>query len=142
MDKKWLMGLFLIPYVSLLAWTGWLYAQQTTGQEITVVIRGYDPRDLLSGHYIQYTIDWDKTDCSQFPDGFCPREEFCKQSRWGRQCRFYIPEKNARELDRMFRWRNTSDTLFEVVYSYHKGSEPLAKRLLINGKDWRKSLNK
>lgn len=142
MNKKILALVFSIPFFVLLLWTIWLYAQQATGKEVRVFITGYDPRDLLSGHYIQYTIDWDRTDCSQFAEAVCPQEEFCKQSRYGRQCRFYIPEKNAKELDKLFWRRNTTDMVFEVVYSYHKGIEPLAKKLLINGKDWRESLEK
>lgn len=142
MNKKILALIFVIPFIALFAWTMWLYTQQATGKEVKVAVTGYDPRDLLSGHYIQYTIDWDRTDCGQFSDGICPKNEFCKEARWGRQCRFYIPEKNARELDRLFRRRNTTDMIFEVVYSYHKGSEPLAKQLLINGKDWRESIEK
>ena len=142
MNKKILAGVFIVPFIALFAWTMWLYTQQETGKEVKVAITGYDPRDLLSGHYIQYTIDWNRTDCSQFSDGICPKDEFCKEARWGRQCRFYIPEKNAEELDRLFWRRNTTDMIFEVAYSYHKGTEPLAKQLLINGKDWRESLEK
>ena len=140
MNKRVLMLLFFIPLVILAAWSEWLYMQRASGTEVKVAISGYDPRDLLSGHYIQYTIDWDHTDCSQFANGVCPEGEFCKEARWGRQCRFYIPEKNAKELDRMFRKRNRTDTVFEVIYSYHKGREPIAKQLLINGKDWRESM--
>ncbi len=140
MNKKILALVFIIPFVILLAWTIWLYAQQATGKEVKVAVNGYDPRDLLSGHYIQYTIDWDRTDCRQFPNGICPKNEFCKNARWGRQCRFYIPEKNAAELDELFWRRRVTGMIFEVVYSYRKGSEPLAKQLLINGQDWRESL--
>ena len=142
MNRKILAFVFVVPFVVLCSWTMLLYMQRVTGKEVKVAVMGYDPRDLLSGHYIQYTIDWNRTDCSQFPDGNCPKDEFCKQARWGRQCRFYIPEKNAKELDRLFSRRNTTDMIFEVVYSYHKGQEPLAKQMLINGKDWRESLGK
>ena len=142
MNRKILAFVFVVPFVVLCSWTMLLYMQRVTGKEVKVAVMGYDPRDLLSGHYIQYTIDWNRTDCSQFPDGNCPKDEFCKQARWGRQCRFYIPEKNAKELDGLFRRRNTTDMIFEVVYSYHKGKEPLAKQMLINGKDWRESLGK
>lgn len=142
MNKKTLALIFYTPLLVLLVWTAWLYGLQMTGEEVTVAIRGYDPRDLLSGHYIQYTIDWNRTDCRQFSDNICPQNEFCKEARWGRQCRFYIPEKDAKKLDRLFWRRNDTDMIFEVVYSYRKGRPPLAKQLLINGKDWRKSLNK
>ena len=99
MNKKILAVIFIIPFISLIFWTMWLYTQQVTGTEIKVAVMGYDPRDLLSGHYIRYSIDWNRTDCTQFPNGVCPEDEFCKDARWGRECRFYIPEKNARELE-------------------------------------------
>ena len=72
MNKKVLACAFIVPFCALIAWTMWLYVQQATGTEIKVAVTGYDPRDLLSGHYIQYTIDWNKTNCNQFPDGICP----------------------------------------------------------------------
>lgn len=140
MKNKLLAVVLAIPFCCLLGWVGVLSYQRTTGQEVKVAVMGYDPRDLLSGHYIQYQIDWDKTDCSQFENAVCPTQEFCHQARWGRQCRFYVPEKNARALDRLFAKRDTTNTVFEVVYSYTKGKEPIAKQLLINGKDWREAL--
>ena len=142
MNKKILALLLFAPLIALFAWTASLYVRQATGRDVIVAIQGYDPRDLLSGHYIQYTIDWNRTDCGQFFNGVCPRKEFCKEARWGRQCRFYIPEANAKELDSLFRRRDTTDRGFEVIYSYKKGGNPLAKQLLINGKDWRESLKK
>ncbi|WP_230463471.1 GDYXXLXY domain-containing protein [Sphingobium sp. Cam5-1] len=42
--------------------TTYRLAQQ--GQEWLIPIRGYDPRDLLRGHYIQYQYDW-PVDASQ-----------------------------------------------------------------------------
>ncbi len=138
MKKHFLAVCLFAPVVALLGWLCWLTYQAHTGTEVKVRIQGYDPRDLLSGHYIQYEIDWEQTDCAQFERGICPKNAFCTQARWGRQCRFYIPEKNARELDRLFLQRNDTDMIFEVVYSYQKNYEPIAKQLLINGQDWRR----
>ena len=140
MNNKLLATFLIIPFLCLASWALYLTIEKETGQEITVSITGYDPRDLLSGHYIQYTIDWTQTDCSQFKNGICPKDEFCKNAQWGRICRFYIPEKNAKELDRLFWRRNNTDMVFEIVYSYKKGSEPIAKQMLINKKDWRHAL--
>lgn len=131
--------LFLIPVLFLAIWVNVLKIRQENGQPVTVRIMGYDPRDLLSGHYIQYQIDWNKTDCTQFEKGICPQKEFYTTKRRGRpitNLRFYIPEENATQLDRLFRIRSDQLT-FEVVYAYRKGVQPLAKQLLINGMDWR-----
>lgn len=140
MKTKFLAVLFAIPFLCLLAWTLQLTWQRSHGQEVKVAVMGYDPRDLLSGHYIQYQIDWSRTNCHQFNDGKCPHEDFCKEARWGRQCRFYIPEEYAKQLDQLFRQRNDESMKFEVVYSYQPGQKAVAKQLLINGQDWRFAL--
>ena len=133
MKSKLLAGILLTPFFILILWVAFLCYQRHSGMEITVAVRGYDPRDLLSGHYISYQIDWDKTDCNQFPNGICPKEDFCKEARWGRQCRYYIPEKYAGQLDRLF-WNR--QLTFNIVYSYHPGKKAIAKKMLIDGQDW------
>ena len=136
--KKYIWAVALaLPWVCLVTWTLCLTYQRAHGTEVKVSITGYDPRDLLSGHYIQYQIDWKKTDCTQFENQVCPDTKyFCKKARWGRQCRFYIPEKHAERLDKLFRDRNSSQDEFEIVYSYQPGRNAMAKQLLINGQDW------
>lgn len=136
-DMKILSALFALPLICLMAWSVYLIYNRDTGVDVKVAVQGYDPRDLFSGRYIQYTIDWDKTRCEQFADGVCPQDEFCVDARWGRQCRFYIPEEHASALDRLFRLRNDDDLFFEVIYSYKPKRKPIAKQLLINGVDWR-----
>ena len=144
MPKNIFAIILIVPLICLMCWTGTLFARRQSGQEIKVAIQGYDPRDLLSGHYIQYQIDWNKTDCGQFSDGICPENEFCIDARWGRQCRFYVPEKYAAELDKLFRQFRFGEieTTFEVIYSYTKGKTPIAKQLLIDGRDWRETVIK
>lgn len=141
MRKGLLITALVLPITILFGWLMLLISQMNSGYEVKVAVMGYDPRDLLSGHYIQYQIDWEKTDCSQFESGECDQEPFCKEAFWGRQCRYYIPEEYAKELDEMFRSRNESGDVFEVVYSYQQGRKPMAKEMLINGKPWRESLS-
>lgn len=45
-------------------------AQQ--GQEWLVPVRGYDPRDLLRGHYVQYRYDWPWDSAERSADGQVP----------------------------------------------------------------------
>lgn len=135
--KKYIWPVLLVlPWICLVTWTLLLAHQRANGDEVIVSITGYDPRDLLSGRYIAYQVDWDKTDCQQFENGICPKKNFCREGRWGEQCRFYIPEKQADQLDYLFRNRSQKDLHFEVVYSYQKNKAPIAKKLLINGADW------
>lgn len=140
MKTKILAVCFTLPFVCLVVWTLCLTWQRNHGTEVKVAVMGYDPRDLLSGHYIQYQIDWDKTDCTQFENNICPKENFCREGRWGRQCRFYVPEEYAKQLDELFRKRNNPQTTFEVIYSYTPGQGAMAKELLIGGKNWRESV--
>ena len=135
MNKRLLAVTLALPWFCLLGWALFLTASANSGRQITLPITGYDPRDLFSGRYIAYQIDWEKADCRQFPEGICPKDDFCKEARWGRECRFYIPEATANELDSLFRSRS-NNLKFEVVYSCHSGQKPIAKQLLINQKDW------
>ena len=142
MNKKTLYITLFSPLFCLICWCLFLTCQRQNGTDLTLPIMGYDPRDLLSGHYIQYQIDWDKVDCTQFPKSSCPKQDFCKEARWGKQCRFYIPEKDANELNQLFLSRNSNNLNFEVVYSYQSGKKAIAKQLLINEQDWKNFLGK
>lgn len=63
----------LIPVIALLAWTVKLETSYQSGMEIQVKIKGYDPRDLLSGHYIRYLLDLGSVDLcdNQVSDPTC-----------------------------------------------------------------------
>lgn len=128
MNKK-LIVLLTLPIIILLCVSIYWAIASSIGTDVKIVIRGYDPRDLLSGHYISYTIDWDKTDCSQFTDNICPKDEFCH----GFDCKFYIPETDAEQLDRLL---NLSNNTFHIVYKYNPHRQPSAKELLIDDKPW------
>ena len=137
--KRVLAAAIFAPLVCLMVWVGFLQLTKASGREVRVTIKGYDPRDLLSGRYLAFEIDWSKTNCSQFADNKCPQNEFCHQATWGRECRFYVDERKADDLDAMFRSRRW-DHSFEVVYSYTPGREPIAKQLLVDGQDWEEHL--
>ena len=136
MKKNILIVLLVMPLVCLAIQSVWQYAAVISRPEVKLVIKGYDPRDLLAGRYIAYQIDWEKSDCTQFEGNVCPQNEFCLEARWGRQCRFYVPEKSAKYLENLLENASDEDNTFEVVFAYQKGRTPIAKRLMINGKDW------
>lgn len=133
MSKKVIAVILSLPILFLGIWGIHLNIQKDSGIEVRIPITGYDPRDLLSGHYIQYKIDWDKFDCD-----FSIADNFCRDKVWNEQQRFYIPEKYAKKLDNLFREKDNKNMLFEVIYSYKKGRKPIAKELLINGENWKK----
>ena len=57
--RQILRAAVLILPLAGLGWT-WHTTRQTAldGVEWHVPVKGYDPRDLLRGHYIRYTYDW------------------------------------------------------------------------------------
>lgn len=133
MNKK-LIILLTLPIAVLLFISIYWAIYASFGQEVKVAIRGYDPRDILSGHYISYTINWDDTDCTQFTDNLCPQTEFCHNEN----CKFYIPEASAEQLERLL---NTSAQNFHIIYRYKLNQPPVALQLLINGQPWQTFLS-
>lgn len=141
MRKYLVIAAFCISFLILFGWMSQVALIAQKAPTVKLAITGYDLRDLLSGHYIQFEVDWDKSDCTQFTPPVCPKDRF------NRARRFYIPEEYALALDRRFRSAafkgimpaGKQDT-FEVVYTYPKNAEPMPKQLLINGKDWRETI--
>lgn len=116
-----------VPVILFVAFCGYFFIQIALGTEVKVRIQGFDPRDLLAGHYIRYSIDWENTDCAQFPNKICPQKDF-EQSY-----KFYVPQEMALVLEREI--RNTQNQA-EIVFSYQNGKKPFALQLLINGKSF------
>lgn len=134
------------------------HLKRNAGTEVIIPIEGFDPRDLLSGHYLIYTVKYgfsDKDGCpaSSIPATVCLQPEpvkvyesgdlpaHCTQFIRG-QCddsarftagieRFYITEKHARTLDRLVRDRKGS-----LVLSVTPDGDAAIKNLLIEGKSW------
>jgi hypothetical protein len=48
-----------LPVLALAALIGKQEAMLSGAEVLTVPVRGYDPRDLLRGHFIQGELDWD-----------------------------------------------------------------------------------
>ncbi|MBR1648026.1 MAG: hypothetical protein IJ689_00320 [Alphaproteobacteria bacterium] len=144
MIKNKIITVLAFPIAILVLWIADLSIRTALMPEVTVRIAGYDPRDIISGHYIAYTIDWEETDCTQFAGRVCPEDEFknyALNEYWGDQYRFYIPESKAKELDKMFRNRRAEHN-FDIIYKYTPGFPPLAKELLIDGKPWQETIIK
>ncbi len=127
--------LWIVPLLVLMGQALYLSTWTHAAQTVVVSIDGYDPRSILSGHYIEYNINWQETDCYQFDDGRCPYSDFAKASN-----RFYLPQNEATQIDRLRRVM-TDDLHFDIVYAYQKGKAPVARQLLINGQEWHDYLN-
>ena len=49
----------ILPIIVMLSWIFLLQLPVLMGTEIRLKIEGYDPRDILSGHYLQYQVNFD-----------------------------------------------------------------------------------
>ncbi len=58
MKAKILIAALAFPVLGLMMLTGFKAYKVSSGYEMTFDVRGYDPRDLLSGHYVQYRVDY------------------------------------------------------------------------------------
>ena len=128
-------------------------------QTYRLKIRGYDPKDLLRGRYLQYVVDWNfDSDAENFPDAGClclrkdpqdiyPRAHFlncadtstascdswASRSSVSRLNRFYLPEDDAPVVEAIF---FQSDRLFEIEVNVTASGEIAASSLLIDGSSW------
>lgn len=65
--KKAHLLIILIPILVMVGWIAKHRLKNVTS-ELALEVRGYDPRDLLSGHYIQYQVVYsDEDPCKNTP---------------------------------------------------------------------------
>jgi len=147
------------PIIALLCLL--LYKQHiiNTGQNIRLDIVGFDPRDLLSGHYLRYRIDYhSRNQCQMSPEPsrqtvrLClqPERYFIDRDNTQQHCdvylqgvctktefiagieRFYIPEKYASQLDLLVR-----DARGALQISVNASGKAVIETLLIDGEPWK-----
>ena len=51
------LALLLGPVLVLAGWIGWLALERAGQPQHRIAIQGYDPRDLLRGHYLEFRLD-------------------------------------------------------------------------------------
>lgn len=159
MNKRFSLALALLLPIVVLAGNAWMhYHQRISGETVTLPIEGFDPRDLLSGHYLVYRIDYgieDDTNCptSDIAASIClaperrvyPADELpenCTQFIRG-NCdsnaqfisgleRFYIPEEYAGVLDEKVRNQQG-----KLVISVGESGNAGVLDLLIDDRPWK-----
>jgi len=72
-DKKALIAV-AIPFVLLCLLIARAEYHLKSGEEWTFAVAGYDPRDLLRGHYLRFSLDYDWED---YRGGCSPAESCC-----------------------------------------------------------------
>lgn len=125
-------------------------------QDWSLPVAGYDPRDLLRGHYIQYRLqlpgaessycqDEDRDCCLCLERGepvsisrqICSAAESCDgmlRSEYLSQLeRYYVPEARAREAEDKLR-ADAGQGKARLVIALDPGGKPQVRALLIDGK--------
>ena len=119
----------LSPFIGACAWAMYLGFFVLNAPKVILPITGYDPRNFLSGHYIEFRIDWAKADCNQLDwMGHCPKNDFIDVNR------FYVPGDKAKRLESLI---NNSHISAQIAFAYKEGHRPIAKELLLNGQPWK-----
>ena len=155
-SKKGVLVALMIPIVALAFLVGYKKYILSVGKEVTLPIVGYDPRDLLSGYYLTYQINYGV-------EGICtPQTKLQKKVgyicldpkmftyHWPNKChlmikgvcdysrfnagieRYYVSKKDAKRLESLVRSNKAS-----IVLSVLRNGETQVKDLLINGRSWK-----
>ena len=144
----------MFPIVVLAGLTGYRKFHQSSGVEVILPISGYDPRDLLSGHYLIYQVNYgvpalclntphaseafvcldDKSfhtarpmACQQLIKGKCHDSRFVAGIE-----KFYVPEQQAKVLEAKVMGNSAS-----IKLSLLPNGSAQVKDLLIEGKSWK-----
>lgn len=92
---------------------------------VEVAVRGYDPKDFFAGYYILLQPDWSATDCSQFADGICPKDDFAPTYN------FYIKREQSDKIS-----RKVNAGVVKLVFSHSPQHRPVVVDLLVDGKSY------
>ncbi|MFT3772923.1 MAG: GDYXXLXY domain-containing protein [Minicystis sp.] len=154
-DRKLLVALAL-PIVALLAMVVRAEIVSRGGKPWVIAIRGYDPRDLIRGHYLSYRLDFRKEEpserctaatccyCLRGPAGSeplvtrinCAEKASCDswfpESQLDHLQEFYVPEDRGYQLEREIR---AKDAKLSVRVS--SGGVVIVQDLLLDGRPWR-----
>ncbi len=159
-SKKLLIIFLLVPVIALATLTAYKKSIVTFGREVILPISGYDPRDLLSGHYLIYRVDYGiETVCdhkftpgepaylcltprmfSFFPTHNCDLEIIgaCNNSRFEAGIeKFYVPQEKALELEKLIQSKKAG-----IKIAVTPDGKAQVKDLLIDGKPWTEMIAK
>lgn len=148
----------VLPVVGLVGLVAKAEFATRSGPTWTVPIQGYDPRDLLRGHYLRYAFEFDWQDGASCGDADRPEAGCClcltetgaePQVRQV-QCsdtsscdgwlhaesvapplRYYVPETSALDLETALRKHDAA-----VTFTSGRGGEPAIGALTLDGRMW------
>lgn len=153
----------LLPIVAVALLIGRAELVVQGGTEWAVPIGGYDPRDLLRGHYLRYRLTWqvESDGCGGDPASCCyclwdagargahkepavsliscadraPCESYFPKQRIDDLEKFYIPEGEGARLERAIREKPAA-----LLIGVSKRGQVVVKDLLLDGRPYREVL--
>lgn len=156
MHKKTLVAV-LVPFVLLCLLIIRAEITLSKGQEWQFQVQGYDPRDLLRGHYLRFRVDynWETSNmCSDANDcclcltdtgALVPKVKRVSCEIAKNQCdgymrsefenslnRYYIAENQAARAEQILREAQADNAAF-ITLSINRKGEPLIKDMILHG---------
>ncbi len=156
----------ILPFVAIALMVAQNQLRLNSYPEHRIKITGYDPRDLLTGHYLTFNYVWPKDaayDCKPNSCYACYKKEVLSFTSDYHSCdsalkletygqteavdswyapedlrRFNVSETSAPVLDDMLRQRNPNFEIGVVIYPDHSGQ---VKNLYIDGQPLADFLN-
>ena len=153
--RKSILIALCLPIIALTGLALYSHYVWVSGNTVTLLIAGYDSRDLLAGHYLAYKVDYgvedicgDSSDnedryicldqktfsnlrpkqCVRFIRGVCKKGQF----KAGIE-KFYVPEDKAKHLEQQIASKEG-----HIVLSLMPSGQAQVKDLLLNGESWGK----
>lgn len=155
-SSRYVIAALLIPILALGGLVSHKVYRSYSGEIYTLPIHGYDPRDLLSGHYLIYQVDYGVegvcsetavievvdaqlclkprafsytgfSDCEALIEGVCKGRQFTAGIE-----RFYVPQQDASKLEQAVMGRKGS-----IVLAVGRSGQPVIQDLLIEGVSWK-----
>lgn len=124
MKNKILTSLLLLPVV-VLGICMLRLNYMSNFEKVEVAVRGYDPKDFFSGYYMYLRPDWENTDCTQFADNVCPKDNF------NNTYTFYIKREQSDKIT-----TKVNAGVVKLQFSYSAGFEPIITDLLVDGQSF------
>ena len=155
-ESRALLFSLALPIVALGAMIVRSEITSRTGRPWVIAITGYDPRDLVRGHYLSYRLafQWDEPAerctaaaccyCLRGPAGSEPRvrkvacdevascDSSFREAELDHLQQFFIPEDRGAELEREIRSRKAT-----LRVRVSGGGSVVIQDLLLDGRPWR-----
>ncbi len=156
-------GIIVALIIPILFLAGFLFKSHyawLVGERVTLSVHGFDPRDLISGNYISYRIDYKvpsmcgphQVDLTRPPQAFvCLKPKifsyerplssscdlyikgYCRYGRFHAGIEhFYLPEKDIKKIDKLIRYHKV-----KIIVSITKSGSAVVTQLLLEDTPWK-----